>query len=307
MRASPALHHALCLALLVALTAPAASAGDASRGHAFEFLRLPAEPVGRSLAGAHVASVYGPASLAWNPAGLGEDSPSAAVLAHASWSAGLAWEWGALSLRAGSGSFGVACGVLRGGELDGYDADGRSTGSFAPQQAYASLGYGRALGERLSAGVTVEGLLSGDGRDAPERGWALGGGVLVHLGRTSLALAAQHWAPALRRGGESYPLPGTVRAGASFSLPGRTRLHTAAEWIADEGVTARVGAEWQATEGVAALAGACLTPGTDAALQPTAGLAVDLGRLRVAYGYQPAASLDASHQLSLTVLLGASR
>jgi hypothetical protein len=111
----------------------------------------------------------------------------------------------------------------------------------------------------------------------------------------------------VRRGGESYPLPGTLRAGASFTLPGRTRLHTAAEWVAGEGVTARVGAEWQATEGVAALAGACLTPGTDAALQPTAGLAVDLGRLRVAYGYQPAASLDASHQLSLTVLLGASR
>ena len=308
MRASAALHHGLGLALLFALAAAPAGAGDPSRGHAFEFLRLPGEPVGRSLAGAHLASVQGPASLAWNPAGLGEGGASAAILAHASWSAGMAWEWGALSLRAGAGAFGLACGVLRSGELEGFDADGGPTGEFAPQQAYASVGYGRALGERVSAGLALEGILSGDGREAPERGWALGGGLVVSLGRARLALAAQHWAPAVERGGESYPLPGTLCAGASFDLPGRTRLHTAAQWVASEGVSLRLGAEWQATESLSALAGACLDPGAaEAQVTPTAGLAVDLGRMRVSYGYQPAAALDASHQLSLTVLLGSPR
>jgi hypothetical protein len=281
---------------------------DSSRGHAFEFLRLSAEPVGRALAASHLASVDGPAALAWNPAGLAEGGASAVLLAHASWAAGTAWEWGALSLRRGSSGLGLACGVLRSGTLEGYDADGRSTGSFSPQQAYASIGYGRAIGPAVSAGLTLEGLLSGDGRDAPDRGWALGGGILVHLGRTDLALAALHWAPEFEQDGERYPLPGTLRAGASIALPGRTRLHAATDYLVGEGVSARLGGEWQATDGVAALAGARLGPaGEGVSVQPTAGFKIDHGRLCFAYGYQPAAGMEISHQLSLTCLLGPNR
>jgi len=307
MRATAALHLALCLVLLAGLAAPSAQA-DATSGHAYEFLRLAAEPVGRALSGAHLASVEGPASLAWNPAGLGESAPSALLLSHAAWTAGTAWEWGALNLRHGSGAFGVGCGVLRSGSLEGYDRDGRSTGDFTPQQAYATLGYGRALSAAVSAGLMVEGILAGDGIEPADRSWALGGGVLVHLGRADLALAALHWAPALERDGESYPLPGTVRAGGSVALPGHTRLHAAAEYLAGAGASGRFGAEWRATDAVAALGGATLaTVGGTAELQPTAGLAIDLGRVRFAYAYQPDTEIEAVHQLALTALLGASR
>ena len=115
MRASLALHLALCAALLATIPTPSGASADSSRGHAFEFLRLSAEPIGRALAASHVASVEGPAALAWNPAGLAEGGGSAVLLAHASWAAGTVWEWGALSLRRGSSGFGLACGVLRAG------------------------------------------------------------------------------------------------------------------------------------------------------------------------------------------------
>jgi hypothetical protein len=307
MRAAPALHPALCFLLLAVAAIPAARA-DATSGHAFEFLRLAAEPVGRALSGAHLASVDGPASLAWNPAGLGETAPSAVILSHATWTAGTAWEWGALNLRRGSGSLGLGCGVLRSGSLEGYDSDGRSTGEFTPQQAYVTIGYGRALGPVVSAGVTAEGILAGDGVAPSDRAWALGGGVVVHLGRADLALAALHWAPALERDGESYPLPGTVGAGASVALPGHTRLHAAAEYLSGGGASARFGAEWRATDAIAALGGATLSGlGETAELQPTTGLAIDLGRVRFAYAYQPHTSIEAVHQLALTALLGSTR
>ncbi len=58
--------------LMVALFLLHSSAAIARPGGngtiAFEFATMAAEPVGRSLAGAHLASVVGPASLAWNPA-----------------------------------------------------------------------------------------------------------------------------------------------------------------------------------------------------------------------------------------------
>jgi hypothetical protein len=307
MRATPPLHLALCFALLATIATSGARA-DATSGHAYEFLRLAAEPVGRALSGAHLASVNGPASLAWNPAGLGETAPSAVILSHATWTAGTSWEWGALNLRRGSGSLGLGCGVLRSGSLEGYDSDGRSTGEFTPQQAYATIGYGRALGSTVSAGVMAEGILAGDGVTPSDRGWALGGGVVVHLGRADLAVAALHWAPALERDGESYPLPGTIRVGGSVTLPGQTRLHAAAEYLSGEGASARFGAEWRATDAVAALGGATLTSvGETTELQPSAGLAIDLGRARFAYAYQPETSIEAVHQLSLTVLLGSPR
>lgn len=304
MRATRALHLALCSALLAAAAAWPAEAG-ATEGHAFEFLRLAAEPVGRALAGSHLASVSGPASLAWNPAGLGESAPSAVMLSHAAWTAGTAWEWGALNLRYGSGSLGLGCGVLRSGSLEGFDNDGRATGEFTPQQAYAAIGYGRALGTGVSAGVMAEGVLAGDGIAPSDRGWALGGGVIVHLGRADLALAALHWAPALERDGERFLVPGTLRAGASVALPGHTRVHAAAEYLSGEGASARFGAEWRATDAVAALGGATMTGTGDAReLQPSAGLAIDIGRARFAYAYQPDSAIEAVHQLALTVLLG---
>jgi hypothetical protein len=292
--------------LLLAATGRSAATAETSRGHAFEFLRLPGEPVGRSLSGAHLASVSGPASLAWNPAGLGTDAASAVVLAHTTWEAGTSWEWGALSLRALGGALGASCGLLRSGGLEGYDRDGRPTGTFTPQQACASIGYGRPLGAGLSAGLSLEGMLAGDGIDPPDRGWAMSAGLTSRLGRADLALAALHWAPAFERDGERYPLPVTLRAGASLRLGGGTRAHAAADYVSGGRPAFRLGAEWAATRGVSALAGATLDPESEApTVRPTAGMQIEFGRMRFAYGFQPAGALEASHQLSLTCLLGA--
>jgi len=73
-------------------------------------------------------------------------------------------------------------------------------------------------------------------------------------------------------------------------------------------VSVRLGAQWRATEDVAALAGAVLgASGEGQSVLPTAGLAVNLGRLGFAYSYQPESAIDASHQLALSVLLGSTR
>jgi hypothetical protein len=282
--------------------ATAVACGDAGN-HAFEFIRLPHEPVGRSLAGAHLASVGGAAALGWNPAGLAEAGRSVA-LAHATWADETAWEWAALSVPVGPGACGLSGVFFRSGALEGYTAEGVPTGDFSPTQLCASAGYGLPLRGGVSLGASLEAALENDGTGRTLRAAAVSFGAQFATDPVAFGVAALHVGPGLRVEETDYPLPTLVRAGATVrGLPG-TLLHGAVDWVAGEAVGFRCGAEWSPVPQLRFLGGAGFaSEASGDQIQPAAGAALDLGRTHVSYGFQSFAHVDASHQVAITLSL----
>lgn len=264
---------------------------------------MPAEPEGRSLAGAHLGTVAGPGALAWNPAGLAQTPSPALLLSHATWMAETSWEWGAVTLPLASGgnALGISVGALRAGTLEQYDSEGTLLGEFAPVLTSAVVGYGASLSPQLRLGVCAEGILERSGTGEERSAWAGGLGLQWDAGRLSFGLSGLHLAPDAAVGDSRYPLPMTLRAGATLRSGGSIRLHTAAEWVAGEAARLIAGWEWQPVWGLRALTGLLYDPSaSEETLRPTYGLACAVGSIAVAYGYQPSYWLEASHQISLS-------
>ncbi|MBD3235170.1 MAG: hypothetical protein GF330_00510 [Candidatus Eisenbacteria bacterium] len=304
-QATTALPLLLVALLCTATTPPAAqaTAPDDAGGRAYEFLRMPAEPEGRSLASAHLAVVGGAGAMAWNPAGLARAPEPALILAHATWMAETSWEWGALALplHEGRGGLGVCVGALRVGSLEQYDSEGQPLGSFSPLLTCGSLGYATALGDHLRAGILLEGVLERSGVDTERSAWAGGVGLQWESRRLAVGVSALHLAPESEIEETRFPLPMTVRAGATWAVGHTLRVHGAVEYVAESAPRLLAGWAWQPVRGLRALTGLLHDPAhREEAWRPTCGLACTVGRVGVTYGYQPAAWLDASHQLALS-------
>ncbi len=292
------------LPLLLALSlAPSGVNADGNGQVAFEFATMAAEPFGRSLAGAHLAAVDGPASTAWNPAGLGHLSRSEALLSHCSWIADTGWAWGALAidLPGNGGGLGISCGVLRSGNLPGYDSEGNPTGTFSPLQAIGSIAYGHHIGERWSFGANVEGVIESDGESNKSMNFAFGGGIQWHSSNIDLGLTVQHLAPAVELGEEEFPMPATVRCGGSVRTSLGLILHGAIESVSRQDLVFLTGLEWRPVSGVSTLAGLELdsTSNNEQTSQMAFGVALDVVGTRVTYSFRPDEQFDASHQISL--------
>ncbi|MCK4303638.1 MAG: hypothetical protein KAY24_05310 [Candidatus Eisenbacteria sp.] len=292
----------LLVIAMLAIGFSEASGGQAAGRCAFAFVKLPAEPVGASLAGTHLATVGGPASNAWNPAGLAMQRGCSALVSHATWVAETCWEWGALAMElpGGRGALGLSCGMLRSGGLEGYTEDGTSTGDFSPLQVHATVGYGRCVGDCWTMGFLVEAVVDGDGEHQAMTAWAGGGGIQLDLGRVSLGLAALHLAPDQKVGKERFPMPATVSVGASLRLPAGMDLHSTVEMTAAEEPRVALGAQWRPVSGMGLCAGTHWD--REEAEEPVGlavGMTVDISRVQIAYGFQPQQALEASHQISL--------
>ncbi len=294
---------AVCLLLLLPGHAVADGAGGV---RAYEFARLAAEPVGRSLSGAHVAAVEGPSALGWNPAGLCGAAGSGALLSHATWIAGTAWQWGAVSLRLpdGAGAIGLSAGMLRIGSLDGYDSEGSPTGSFTPYGAHGTLAYARSLGQRWRFGLCGELFMESDGTESPVQTWAGGVGLQflqpLSFGSLALGVAGLHFAPAAARGEEEFPLPASIKAGLSLATASGIDLHLGTETLLEGETSVAAGLVWRPLKGLAALGGfSYRDAGLESPFSPSMGLEVAVGPTQVAYGYQLSEIDEGSHQVSL--------
>lgn len=299
------------LVAVLLLACPAAVKAAGSGGtHAFEFVRLAAEPVGRCLVGAHLATVSGASSIAWNPGGLGASSGSCALLSHATWIAGSSWEWGAIAVELPRlrGHLGLSCGMLRSGTLDGYLADGTPTGDFSPHQLLATLGYGWPIGEALSLGLSIEMAADGDGEHEATRAWAFGGGLQLRLGRAGLGLTALHLAPGQRLGEDRFAMPATVRAAATLPVGRGVKLHGGVEMLAGEDPKILIAGAWRPVQRLSAYGGLRYDSAEmEEPIQESFGVSVEVSRLQVAYGFQPCDAFGSSHQVSISLPLSAGR
>ncbi len=302
--------RALATMLLLSAAAHPVAAGEGPGTRAFEFARLPAEPAGRSLAGAHVAAVEGPASVAWNPAGLGRRPEAAVLLSHASWVAGTSWEWGALvvPLPSGGGSLALGCGVLRSGPLEGYDVDGAPAGEFTPLQLAATFGWGRRIAGPLALGVALEYAAEGESSEETQQAWAGAAGVQIDLDRLQLGCAAMHLAPKVDAGDEAFPTPASVRVGASYAIGSVLKVHAAGEKVAAQPLGGLAGVEVRVVESATLYGGLRHEPeDPETQTRVSCGIGIEVGPVRVTYGFQPDNALESTHQVSLGLPLTGGR
>jgi hypothetical protein len=152
--------------LVVALAAPPAAGqfSDETRSvtkrgtTAAEFLSIPVGARATAMGGAFSATVDDATSIYWNPSGLAAMTKGAFSVEYATWLADIDFNYVAVVLPTGAGTFGFGVTSMRSPEMEVTTVERQEgTGERFTTASYAfSLSYGRDLTDRFAIGGTVK-------------------------------------------------------------------------------------------------------------------------------------------------------
>lgn len=125
---------------------------------AAEFLSIPVGARATGMGGAMAASTNDATAMYWNPSGLGLMDKASFMAEHASWLAGINFNFAAVALPTRLGTFGMAVTALQTPNMLVTTVDDQEgTGETFSAASYAAgLSWGRALTERFAFGATVK-------------------------------------------------------------------------------------------------------------------------------------------------------
>ena len=125
---------------------------------AAEFLSIPVGARATGMGGAMAASTEDATAMYWNPAGLGKMQQASFMAEHASWLAGINFNYAALALPTRLGTFGMAVTALQTPDMLVTTVDDQEgTGETFNASSYAAaISWGRALTDRFTFGATVK-------------------------------------------------------------------------------------------------------------------------------------------------------
>ncbi len=133
---------------------------DVTRGGttAAEFLSIPIGARATAMGGAVTASVNDATSIYWNPAGLGKMGKAAFAAEHASWLAGIDFNYVAVVLPTSIGTIGLGVTAMRTPDMEVTTVtEQNGTGEMFDAASYAfSLSFGRSLTDKFSIGGTAK-------------------------------------------------------------------------------------------------------------------------------------------------------
>jgi hypothetical protein len=316
-------NSAITIGLLAALLGCGrASAAETTYGAGAQALPLQQEggtARAMGMGSAVVGVEQGSASLFWNPAGLGYMSSKEVGLHHNSGLGGAIQEIAVFGTPLGgvedgrrggaSGGLAVSVGYVNYGSFAGTDEVGRPNGFYSAADYSGSVGWGKALLPRLSAGVALKlnhSSLDGKGYDslAADIGllWDVIPDVHLGLGYNNLGLFD---------GRSGARLASGLRLGAGWDANKRWLLAASTE-LQGEGVNRlQLGTEYRLGDvekgaNVLTLRGGYQLNFPDAELGALDGLTLGLGfalskSASVDYAMLPAGDLGTSHRLSLTL------
>jgi len=207
------------------------------------FLKVPIDARGSAMAGALCACVTGPASLFWNPAGLGIEPESGVLISAVDYPAGIpiggfaaSFPFAPIQGALGVGFAGLSQKMDETDENHPLGTDRQFTYSAWTLMFGASFG----LTDKLSSGLTVKAYREAMG---PEVGgptltsWLIDAGVIYFVGYRGarLGIALSNFGPDLRPSGrfESHRTPAEIRY-TGFSPPTFFRFGASIEpWQAE--------------------------------------------------------------------------
>ncbi len=125
---------------------------------AAEFLGIPVGARATGMGHAVSASIEGPTSIYWNPAGMARGSGGAFTAEYAQWLADIDFSYVALSVRGSLGSVGLGVTSMRLPEMEVTTVEEpEGTGERFDASSYAfAFAYARPLTDRFSIGGTVK-------------------------------------------------------------------------------------------------------------------------------------------------------
>ncbi len=125
---------------------------------AAEFLSIPVGARATAMGNAYSASVDDASAIYWNPSGLAAMEKGAFSAEYATWLADINFNYAAVVLPTGMGTFGLGVTALRSPEMEVTTVDEQmGTGERFTASSYAfSLSFGRNLTDRFALGATAK-------------------------------------------------------------------------------------------------------------------------------------------------------
>ena len=316
MRAGVARIGALARAAAVVLMTIPLAGGTARAGFenagttAANFLSLGSGARTLAMGGAILGLGGDPDGAAWNPAALGWMDGTEVVLSHAGLQDGSLQESGAIGGRIGhSPSRWAVSGLYQGDRsLDGRDAAGASTGSFAVSSMALGAALAQKFGSRASLGVTAKAVRE-DIANVSGSGVTFDAGLMVRAGRFGLGAAAQNLGGRMAYGASSHPFPTSYGVGLGFSHPtANLRFALDANFPSAYHPDLRAGAEWLHRGVIALRAGYRKELGSieDPLDGPSFGLGVSHRGMWLDYGYLLSNGGGGQHRMGLRLRLAGS-
>ncbi|MBD3161905.1 MAG: hypothetical protein GF346_06440, partial [Candidatus Eisenbacteria bacterium] len=188
-----------------------------SRSFAFESLRDPLTALQTARGGPQPSELGGAELIRANPAWLASTDRVRIGASHRSWQIGLQQQWSGAAWPLGRGTVALEGSALHAGELPAFEPDGSPAGSFHPVELVVGAGFGAPLGGGVSAGLSGQ-LLYLDAPGDPLRGFCLGAGIGLEVGRTRLGLALRNLGPEMAGENGTYRLPAEAAIGATVSM-----------------------------------------------------------------------------------------
>ena len=281
------------------------------------FLDIPVGAGPAALGSAYTALANDAYAPVWNPAGLGFLESTQVAAQHLSYLDSIHYEFASAAVplwkstycasddQCGGTSIGGALQYLGAGDITGRDSLGNATGNFTSHYAAGTLGYGKAITEKIAIGIAGKGI-QGQLDDVSATAFAADFGLMAKpTERLTLAAVAANVGSKLTFLDQADPLPLEARAGAAYQ--GRNWTFTGEGVFPRTGLnSAHAGVEWHPISIMALRAG--YRTDTLKELSPIAGfstgIGIDLWGQEFAYAWVPYGELGNTQYFSLVLRWG---
>lgn len=295
------------LSLLVLILAAPARAGSGTE--AASFLQIPVGGRPAAMGGAYTALAADAYAPVWNPGGLAFVGRTELATMHLNYLQSMSYEFASVARGfPGGNGFGLSAQYFRPGGISGADATGQPLSDFQGHYAAYSFGYGRALTNKLGAGLSAK-ILDANIGGVRGSGYALDAGTLYRWDeRLTVGAALANLGSKMKFLSETDKLPANFRAGATYWARPETLAFSLDGVASKETTGARAGVELKLLKMLALRAGmdTTLAAQRENALFGglTMGMGLELAGQQFDYAWVPRGDLGSTNYFSLVFRFG---